>query len=173
MSTFEWLLGFLGKILPRQNFALASYQYLILLGSHPLPGASISCLLFLRQDWLSSVSKRFWNILSDIINAIIQTKRNNWKGSGSGLGADVCVTGSSEYTLMMTFQVIAIFFVAIHGSEGFATLDYKSSFIQRIVMVQSKQHESIKVIYLLNQPAQFNQPDSSNLKMFTYQWNLI
>ena len=38
-----------------------------------------------------------------IINANVQTKRNKWKGSRSSFGADICVTGSSEHTLMMTF----------------------------------------------------------------------
>ena len=45
----------------------------------------------------------FVQILLDIINAIIRTKHNNWKESRPGMGEDVCVTGSSEHTLMMTF----------------------------------------------------------------------
>ena len=70
----------------------------------PPSSALISCLLYFTQNWLSYVSKQFWEKSSPlIINAIVQTKRNKWKGSRSGLGTDICVSGSSEHTLMMTF----------------------------------------------------------------------
>ena len=38
----------------------------------------------------------FVQILPDIINAIIQTKRNNWKESGSGMEAQSAIIGKSQ-----------------------------------------------------------------------------